>query len=349
MSNYKVFIDGVWKDICDCNNFQIFDKDGIWRKIDPSVNTVKYFNGTAWEKITCCNLFDLEILTEINGTATISMVSGTPSYHYKINLAGTETIFIEGDTSSNPFTVTDLALETDYEVTVTDINGCTKVSSFKIGQSSFKFLADYIVLSYEFTDGQDLDTRTGMITPDVGQTTTDYEQYLGYAGTNQWPVSSPSPYLVWGLDNTGLGFESILVDLNQFKLQYPSTTEIVVDCRAHWFGSKGNNPIKISAVLYKGTPNCLIKEQPYNNTNSNLLLGPYNPILNNKELYSFRPNIGFSYTSPPIIANPPTDFKDVTSVEKVITTRYSTAQGKNPERVCTLTYDLITGEGVFNI
>jgi hypothetical protein len=32
--------------------------------------------------------------------------------------------------------------------------------------------ADYMVLTYEFTDGQDLDTRTRVVTPIIGQTTT---------------------------------------------------------------------------------------------------------------------------------------------------------------------------------
>jgi hypothetical protein len=29
--------------------------------------------------------------------------------------------------------------------------------------------ADYMVLTYEFTDGQDLDTRTRVVTPIIGQ------------------------------------------------------------------------------------------------------------------------------------------------------------------------------------
>jgi hypothetical protein len=32
--------------------------------------------------------------------------------------------------------------------------------------------ADYMVLTYEFTDGQDLDTENKSLTPIIGQTTT---------------------------------------------------------------------------------------------------------------------------------------------------------------------------------
>lgn len=349
MSKYKVYIDGVWKDICDCNNFQVFDKDGIWRKIDPNVNTIKYYNGSVWENITCCNLFSIETIAQVNGTSTTTVTGGSPNYNYKIVNLDTGITFIEYNTVDPTFTISGLVSNVNYEITVTDGNGCTKTSTFLVGQSSFKFLADYIVLSYEFTDGLDLDTRTGIITPDVGQVTSDYSQYLGYNGESQWPITSTTPYLTWGNDNTGLGFESVLIDLNQFKLEYPSSTNIVIDCRAHWFGAIGVQPVKISAVLYKGTPGCLIKERPYNISSYNRLLGPYNAVYNNKRLYSFRPNIGFSYPIPPIIANPPTDFKDVTSVEKVITTKFQTTSGNNPERVCTLNYNLITGVGVFNI
>jgi hypothetical protein len=42
----------------------------------------------------------------------------------------------------------------------------------------FTFDADYLMVQYEFTDGQDLDTRTRIVTPDIGQDTTI--EYIGY-------------------------------------------------------------------------------------------------------------------------------------------------------------------------
>lgn len=352
MSKYKVYINGVWKDICDCNDFQVLDKDGIWRSVNPSSHDIKFYNGTTWEKIVCCENYNIEVVAEVNGNVTTTVTGGSPNFSYKIVNLDTNTTFIEDVSVSTVFTVPGLLINVNYEIKVTDSNGCSKTVPFKIGQSNFTFLADYIVLSYEFIDGEDLDTRTGIITPNVGQVTSTYRNYLGYDGESQWPTASATPYLIWGEDNQGLGFESVLVDLNQFKLAYPSETEIVIDCRAHWYSTIGNLPVKISAVLYKGTPNCLIKEYPYNvysGADHNLLLGPYNPTLNNTALYSFRPNIGFSYTTPTITANPPTDSKNVTSVEKVITTYFHDTNGTNPERVCTLSYNLLTGAGVFNI
>lgn len=351
MSKYKVYIDGVWKDICDCNNFQVFDKDGVWRKIDPNSDTVKFYNGTTWEKITCCELYNIEVVAEVNGNVTTTVTGGFPNFSYKIVNLDTGVTFIEDVSVNSVFTVEGLLSNINYDITVTDSGGCSKTVPFRVGQSSFRFLADYIVLSYEFTDGEDLDTRTGIITPDVGQVTNTFEKYLGYNGEFQWPAEPTTPYLIWGKDNQGVGFESVLVDLNEFKTQYPSSTEIIIDCRAHWFLSAyvGELPVKISATLYKGTPGCLIQESLHNLYKSNNLLGPFNTIYNNKKLYSFRPNIGFSYPVPPIIANLPTDSKNVNSVEKIITTRFRDSVGTNPERVCTLSYNLTTGEGVFNI
>jgi hypothetical protein len=98
--------------------------------------------------------------------------------------------------------------------------------------------ADYMVLTYEFTDGQDLDTRTRVITPIIGQTTTC--EYVGWDKRNSFPINNtwsstviPTDYLVdWAGDNTGNGFESVLINLKQIRLNNPTQNELVVDCRA---------------------------------------------------------------------------------------------------------------------
>jgi hypothetical protein len=46
--------------------------------------------------------------------------------------------------------------------------------------------ADYMVLTYEFTDGQDLDTRTRVVTPIIGQTTTC--EYVGWDKRNSFQL-----------------------------------------------------------------------------------------------------------------------------------------------------------------
>lgn len=113
----------------------------------------------------------------------------------------------------------------------------------------FTFNADYIVFTYSFTDGVDLDTRTRVTVPDIGQTT--FNDSIGWCCQSVWPTSG-NPILTWGGDNTGVGFESTLIDLNQFKADYPGQNTIVINAKAFWYGTLGTNPVTIRVTLYKG-------------------------------------------------------------------------------------------------
>jgi len=113
----------------------------------------------------------------------------------------------------------------------------------------FTFDADYIVLTYSFTDGQDLDTRTRVTVPNIGQTT--LTDSIGWCCSEQWPADG-TPILTWGGDNTGTGFESVLIDLIEFKSQYPGENVIVMNSKAFWYGELGSNPVTIRVTLYKG-------------------------------------------------------------------------------------------------
>ena len=113
----------------------------------------------------------------------------------------------------------------------------------------FTFDADYIVLTYSFTDGVDLDTRTKVTVPNIGQTT--LADSIGWCCSEQWPADG-TPILTWGGDNTGTGFESVLIDLIEFKSQYPGQNTIVMNSKAFWYGSLGSNPVTIRVTLYKG-------------------------------------------------------------------------------------------------
>jgi hypothetical protein len=145
-------------------------------------------------------------------------------------------------------------------------------SELYISVNRFTFDADYLMIQYEFTDGQDLDTRTRMVTPDIGQDTT--VEYLGYnanacfsTGSNFltngiFPVGSsftnPSTYILkHGCDNRGLGFESVLINLINFKSSvinpnHYNASEITIDCRGWWFTLAGTNPVKLNITLWKG-------------------------------------------------------------------------------------------------
>lgn len=131
----------------------------------------------------------------------------------------------------------------------------------------FVFDADYAVLTYEFTDGQDLDTRTRIVTPDIGM-----DNYLGFSKGKCFPVTSDwsetniptNAVLDWAGDNQRTGFESILIDINKLKQLRPLITDLAVDLRCGWWSTRGNNPVNVKAIFYKGGQ--MIKENyQYNN------------------------------------------------------------------------------------
>ena len=101
------------------------------------------------------------------------------------------------------------------------------------------FDADWIVFTYEFTDGRDMDTRTRVIDPPMGDG-------LG------WCRGSSYGWLQWGGDNLGVGVEGTLLNINSFKSAYPSKSQIKMRFNCWWYGSRGRNPLAIYAALYRG-------------------------------------------------------------------------------------------------
>jgi len=204
-------------------------------------------------------------------------------------------------------------VETFYRAFVKNTvgSGYGEIKSQLTNPNIFVFDADYMVLTYQFTDGRDLDTRTRIVTPDVGQNT--QSTYLGWGVLQGWPLVG-TQYLKWAGDNTGTGFESVLVDLVQFRLQYPFATEILVDMRGFWYNTVGYQPVNVAGKLYKGGVMTL-----------------------NPSTYTFS-NAGYTSTA------------DVSSVGKQVTFAITgdAARASSGERIATLTYNLITNQGLFN-
>ena len=137
-------------------------------------------------------------------------------------------------------------------------------SQLYVSINRFTFDADYLMIQYEFTNGQDLDTRTRIVTPDIGQDTT--VEYIGYGASSCnsstyntngiYPAGSTfsgnNYILKHGCDNQGVGFETVLINLNNFATAYPSENEITIDCRGWWFVTAGTNPVKLNLTLWKG-------------------------------------------------------------------------------------------------
>jgi hypothetical protein len=164
------------------------------------------------------------------------------------------------------------------------------------------------MVTYEFTDGTDLDTRTRIVSPNVGQDTQN--EYLGWSCQPQWPTSG-TPYLTWSGDNTGIGFESVLVNLSVFSGSYPSATEILMDMRGFWYGTVGVQPVNVAATLWKGGT----------------------PVQS-----------GYIWNNPTA-----TNTYNIDSVGKVVTSVGApTKATSSGERIATFTYNLVTGDGILD-
>lgn len=119
--------------------------------------------------------------------------------------------------------------------------------SFGIGklgtsvQSAFQLAyGRYFSLQYVFTNGSDLDTRTSILTPNISGS-------VGYGA-----LANISPYLFWGGDNTGTGYESVYFDKQQILNDFPGMTTIEIDCSCWWYGSPGSNPVIVKLSSFSG-------------------------------------------------------------------------------------------------
>jgi hypothetical protein len=199
-----------------------------------------------------------------NGTATISnIVGGSGTYTYSWNTVPAQTTI----------TATGLTAGQTYVATVTDtITGCVTTGNIVIGQTNFTFDADYMVITYQFSDGVDLDTRTRIVSID-GTTYPDQngqDKHIGFDQYNATPSNATypgeetvanmcglgtQPLAVWGGDNRGQGFETVMIDFTQLGA---GQNQVVIDCRALWWVNVGTNPVNIGFTLYKG--GCMVKQ-----------------------------------------------------------------------------------------
>jgi len=263
---------------------------------------------TPTPTVVPCNLTISSTLTTAptnqagtNGTSVITFTTTNGPSTYTLN-------GVSKGSCTSPLTISNLSSSVEYTVVITDSNSCTAQSVFTLGQTTFTFSADYIMITYEFTDGSDLDTRTRIVSPDVGQDT--QPEYLGWNCKSLWPLTG-TQYLTWSGDNTAQGFESVLVDLNQFNIQNPSTTQILMDMRGFWYGAIGSADVNVAATLWKGGT----------------------PV-----------KVGFIWTN-----STATNTYNIDSVGKVVTSAGAPSKSlTSGERIATLRYNLITGSGTLD-
>lgn len=170
-----------------------------------------------------------------------------------------------------------------------------------VNPTPIDIIADYIVVQYSFTDGKDLDTRTKMTVPDIGG------DYVGWGRSN----TQGTPAIVsWGGDNTGTGVESVLINVDQYKLSYPEDTTFTVQFNCFWYSQVGTQPVSLYMTLYIG--GTMVKS-------------------------------GYTWTNPTA-----TSTQSLTSTGKVITASSQLAS-YNGESLGYITYNVETGIGTLDI
>ena len=125
----------------------------------------------------------------------------------------------------------------------------------------------------------------------------------------------------WSGDNTGIGYESILIDIQKLKTLQPTMVNLVVDLRAAWYRANepmGVLPVEVKAIFYKG--GTMLKSQPVTSP------------------------LSFEYTNPTA-----TNSLQVTSDSKVINTRYQSDGGVRLQRLAVFKYNVVTKVGSFDI
>ena len=64
-------------------------------------------------------------------------------------------------------------------------------------------------------------------------------------------IGSPI-FIEWGGDNTGTGVESALINIQNFRVNYPGEEELTLDLRAMWYSEVGSNPVVVVVTSYAG-------------------------------------------------------------------------------------------------
>lgn len=104
--------------------------------------------------------------------------------------------------------------------------------------------ADFLVFRYKFDDGWDLDTRTNLTSPEVGTP-------VGYCKGSNFIGSNGLEWYRWGGDNTGTGYESAVIYLNNITPLYPNCIIQGVS-KAFWYGGRASGNVNLELAAYKG-------------------------------------------------------------------------------------------------
>ena len=107
--------------------------------------------------------------------------------------------------------------------------------------------ADFFLMKWTFTDGQDLDIRASVLSPSVSGIAT-----VGFAMSTHVVGAG----ITWGGDNLGTGVESVLFTKQDFIDNNAGINTISLDLRAGWYsgdgGDVGFNPVILTVTSFQG-------------------------------------------------------------------------------------------------
>ena len=129
-----------------------------------------------------------------------------------------------------------------------------------------------------------------------------------YLGWGQSP-GTHDDVIQWGGDNTGIGTEAALFNVINFKAQNPTVANIVIDCRAQWYSQVGTTPAGLKVTLYTG--GSMVKN-------------------------------GYTWT------NPTATKQQIFDNKLTLVTLLSTSSASTGQRIATLKYNVVSGEGILD-
>lgn len=108
-----------------------------------------------------------------------------------------------------------------------------------------RLVGNFAIISYQWLpeNGTDLDTRTKLMIPDIGND-------LGWSrGGSIWGLSGP--YMEWQGDNTGSsGSEDVWIYFENLNADYPDLEAFNIRLRAFWYGMAGDGKINLKTRLW---------------------------------------------------------------------------------------------------
>jgi hypothetical protein len=186
---------------------------------------------------------ELPITLTGNGFGSLLFTILTPPAHGTINCTEEACIYTPDTDYSGPDSFT-------FEVSSGSGTSDPATVSITVNPPEV-FDADFLVLTYEFVDGEDLDTRTLLTAPLLGDEV-GWCQAAFFDGPN-------GTWYEWAGDNVDQGFESVLIYIDAIR-EYDANALIQGLAQAWWFDIRESGDVQLVLTAYKGGEMVLVPE-----------------------------------------------------------------------------------------